>query len=242
MADVSKLARVNYRISGGRRDMLLLYHVTDWASVSSIRREGRMRPGLSGMFGPGIYFAESSHEASRKAHKHGAIIKALVHVGRMLVLDDTNSSLSPSELHNKGFNSVKAVEHLSGVEYIVYNSEDVIAAWDVTSGGESLLFYNGGRSGRCPHDGCCTNRDYFHFLHFQHRALPILSQTSNLTRIGPICGSGCGCTRSDLKHYEEYAHPRNTKAPIQIGIILAFVAASHSQVFLMVSACNISIK
>jgi hypothetical protein len=48
------------------------YHCTNHCAAAQIYAQGAMRPGSSGLFGPGIYFAESPDSARYKAAHDGA--------------------------------------------------------------------------------------------------------------------------------------------------------------------------
>ena len=82
---------------------LELYHETSPEAAASILRSQRMYRGSDGLAGGGIYFAESPSEARRKAHQHGAMLKATVRVGRMKVahvaLRGDTEHVQPNSLH-----------------------------------------------------------------------------------------------------------------------------------------------
>ena len=82
---------------------LELYHETSPEAAASILRSQRMYRGSDGLAGGGIYFAESPSEARRKAHQHGAMLRATVRVGRMKVahvaLRGNTEHVQPNSLH-----------------------------------------------------------------------------------------------------------------------------------------------
>eukprot|EP01084_Bolivina_argentea_P268208 455486_1 len=61
--------------------ILTLYHVTDEKSAESIFKQNKMKCGSKGMFGGGIYFAETPKNAHYKALRTGVLITAKVFVG-----------------------------------------------------------------------------------------------------------------------------------------------------------------
>ena len=73
------------------RKMMTLYHVTDEKSADIIFKQRKMMPGTTGMFGGGIYFAETVRDAQYKAKHQGVLITARVHVGKEHVVNDAKA-------------------------------------------------------------------------------------------------------------------------------------------------------
>lgn len=99
-----------------------LFHATSPESAEMIISEGKMLRGTTGLFGGGIYFAESEGIAIHKAHFNGAIIDAFVNIGRSLICRQSRPGMTYSALTG-GYNcsSVKGVGCVTNPEYVVYN-------------------------------------------------------------------------------------------------------------------------
>jgi hypothetical protein len=91
----------------------ILYHATNRDAYESIMKTKSMILGKKGLFGPGIYFAETEESAQHKSKYDGGvndvIIKAEVDVGTALVLE---SSEGPDESYKEymNFELVKSYE------------------------------------------------------------------------------------------------------------------------------------
>jgi hypothetical protein len=83
--------------------------------------------GQTGSMGGGIYFAESPEATNRKARgeNKGVILKATVSLGNIKHLDVLDNNANFHDLLNEGFDSIKTNYFQSGVEYIVYNFDQV---------------------------------------------------------------------------------------------------------------------
>lgn len=107
----------------------VLYHQTGDDAARSILESNCMRRGERGMFGGGIYFADSPEATESKAHDHGAILKCAVYVGKQLVVH-ARKNFTFSSVTNEGYDSVHAQRAPgflpSGDEYIVYNKDQVL--------------------------------------------------------------------------------------------------------------------
>jgi hypothetical protein len=93
-------------------------------------REAMMRPGTSGMFGGGIYFAETvaiaKHKSASECRDNSVIVTATLDLGKVLVLEGPCQSLTKEELLEQGFNSVKGRSSpKANWEYVVYDSSQV---------------------------------------------------------------------------------------------------------------------
>jgi hypothetical protein len=107
-----------------------LFHCTNSSAYAAIISQGQMRPGPSGMFGAGIYFADSESAARHKCQHHDsrddAIIIATVDMGRALRLEAPDNSMNLSRLRSLGCNSIKGRRsRQADWEYVVYESNRV---------------------------------------------------------------------------------------------------------------------
>eukprot|EP01083_Nonionella_stella_P090563 252985_1 len=112
---------------------MILYHVTDRHSAKSIHHNNLMIRGESGLFGGGIYFAETIDVAMHKAHHEGYVITAEVMIGNEFTLygyDHRYHFLTFTELWNMGYDSVHApngagLSLLGECERVVYNCDQI---------------------------------------------------------------------------------------------------------------------
>jgi hypothetical protein len=117
------------------------YHTTSRNAALSIYREGRMRHGKVGMFGSGIYFADSNKMAQYKSiHSKGkdaVIIIATVDFGIAVVLEHPDYSMTWQGRVCLNVQSVKGCSNRGySWEYIVDRSEQVQAMLFSTPSGE----------------------------------------------------------------------------------------------------------
>jgi hypothetical protein len=106
-----------------------LYHATSKVNGDSIKSSGVMRCGEKGMFGAGIYFADSEQLARHKSQFDGnvgdAIVVADVDMGTSLEALRPNSSLNQYYISPHGCQSVHGHVPGRGEEFIVYESSRV---------------------------------------------------------------------------------------------------------------------
>jgi hypothetical protein len=118
-----------YDVEGHRGRRWTLFHMTDEDAARSIARSQAFRPGTSGMFGAGIYFAQSGSDCKGKAHKVGAVLRAKVALGRSLVCKSAQTRLDARTLAGYGCQSVKGTAPaVSRDEYAVFDPEQVTDA------------------------------------------------------------------------------------------------------------------
>jgi hypothetical protein len=114
--------------TGNWSNMKTLYHCTNQDSARSILSNMEFRPGKSGMFGPGIYFAATPRKAKHKAmmdgNGHAVTIAAEVFLGFMLQVPSARHSLTKEEVYSYGCHSVHGLAN-SGDEYIVFTSDNI---------------------------------------------------------------------------------------------------------------------
>jgi len=104
-----------------------LFHQTDEETAEIILSSQEMKPGSKGLAGGGIYFATSEELTGHKAHAHGVILRAYVHLGKILTLDaDGDTKMTRNKLQRLGYDSVCIARKVSsGQEYVVYDSDQV---------------------------------------------------------------------------------------------------------------------
>jgi len=110
--------------------IITLYHVTDQKAADAIAKSQRMIRGSAGMFGGGIYFAESVKSANYKSeHKGGWVITARVLVGKEHVVSGaSDGTFDFRKLQQMKCDSVWAPKG-SG-RYGGGESERVVYNWD----------------------------------------------------------------------------------------------------------------
>ena len=117
--------RQHHEVSGGKDRIVRLVHITDPEAARAIVDSMQMRPGSKGMFGAGIYFAESVKVAGFKALHKGAVIHADVLLGYSLVCRQANHGLTYEYVHDQcGCNSVEGWGKVYP-EYVVYRWNQV---------------------------------------------------------------------------------------------------------------------
>mmetsp|Transcript_8322 Transcript_8322/g.20333 ORF Transcript_8322/g.20333 Transcript_8322/m.20333 type:complete len:250 (+) Transcript_8322:84-833(+) len=103
----------------------VLYHQTGHTAAMAIKASGKMRRGLSGMAGPGIYFAETPQHTNEKARGgSGYMVTARVYLGNSKHVYDPCHETYTS-LKAVGYDSVTIQGRRTGTEYVVYNWDQV---------------------------------------------------------------------------------------------------------------------
>jgi hypothetical protein len=111
-------------------EKLVLYHATNREAAIAIARTRQMQPGMGGLFGPGIYFAETP-EIARFKSQHGngsawAMVTAEVDLGVPLIITGENQTMDLKILRTMGRDSVIGKRHArSALEFVVYESSRV---------------------------------------------------------------------------------------------------------------------
>lgn len=121
---------------------MTLYHQTDRAATNGILQTQRFLRGKGGLAGGGIYFAKTAQETQRKALHTGVMLKADVSLGRIKDIQRGDSSITHFKLKKEGYDSVCIQGRASGLEYVVYNYDQVRNIREAASG-----------------DGACTDED-----------------------------------------------------------------------------------
>jgi hypothetical protein len=114
----------------------VLYHQTSPEAAAAILASGKMRCGVNGSLGGGIYFAKTVAETHAKTRHPGPILECRVRLGNVLELDHPDPGITFSELANDRFDSVKGTFFPTGDEYVVYNSDQVMSIRMVDEEGE----------------------------------------------------------------------------------------------------------
>eukprot|EP01084_Bolivina_argentea_P018938 35233_1 len=110
------------------KKIMTLYHITDPNAANSIFSDHKMKRGGGGMFGGGIYFAESVSDAKYKALHHGNLITAKVFVGKEHTVQDASGGhFTFRKLQSMGYDSVYAPNGSGGgnPERVIYNFDQV---------------------------------------------------------------------------------------------------------------------
>merc|ERR1712176_1450337 len=121
--------RRNQPVHGESHQIMTLYHVTSRESGRKIRESNKMIRGSQGMFGGGIYFAETPKDANYKAEHKGMLVTCKVYIGKCYRVEDSNGGkFTFTSLHKLGYDSVWAPNG-SGkgkCERVVYNWDQVV--------------------------------------------------------------------------------------------------------------------
>ena len=115
--------RLKHEVEGYKGRIVHLFHVTSAEAAKLIVNSLMMIPGSKGLFGAGIYFAETYEIAeTRKALHHGACIEADVMLGFSLVCRQKMYDMNYETLRKTyGCHSVKGDKGaVNFVEYVVY--------------------------------------------------------------------------------------------------------------------------
>ena len=114
-----------------RSNSMTLYHQTSPDVARKILTSQKMRRGKGGLAGGGIYFATSPSDTENKAHRHGTILAAEVHLGKVMRVDPNGESgITFTKLSKKGYDSV-LIPRSGGAEYVVYNYDQVTSIREV---------------------------------------------------------------------------------------------------------------
>jgi len=116
-----------------RSNSMTLYHQTSPDVARKILTSQKMRRGKGGLAGGGIYFATSPSDTENKAHRHGTILAAEVHLGKVMRVDPNGESgITFTKLSKKGYDSV-LIPRSGGAEYVVYNYDQVTSIHEVAT-------------------------------------------------------------------------------------------------------------
>lgn len=110
-----------------------LIHQTDKQAAEAIIQSQHMKPGVGGLYGPGIYFANTIEACDAKALRKGVYIIADVYLGKTLSLSkdeaikmklnkDPNVS---KNIESQGFTAICGHKQPTGREFIVFDPERV---------------------------------------------------------------------------------------------------------------------
>lgn len=107
---------------------MVLIHQTSQAAADIIIRTQEMKPGASGLFGPGIYFANTIEAAQIKAHQKGVFLIAEVFLGKTKSIsrvDVDAGNFNLAAIKAQGYTAIIGYRVRSGREIIVFDSKRV---------------------------------------------------------------------------------------------------------------------
>lgn len=119
---ILEMFRRAFKIGTDDLGCVTLYHATSLEIAFKIMCEG-FRPGSKGLFGAGIYFADSKAAAAYKsAHSNDAFVVAQVYMGKALIVEGPRYTLNEAQILELGCDSVKGRKTSnSDWEYVVYH-------------------------------------------------------------------------------------------------------------------------
>lgn len=109
-------------------DVYTLFHQTDLTSAEQIILTQTMRPGTSGLFGPGIYFANTIEATDHKCRRTGVYLIADVDLGKIIKITKkqvTSHQIDPSKIPSQGYDSIEGRRLKTGREYVVFDPNRV---------------------------------------------------------------------------------------------------------------------
>lgn len=121
--------RRNQPVHGQNNDIMILYHVTNPENGQKIKQSNRMQRSKQGVFGGGIYFAETAQDANYKAKHRGILVTCRVYVGKCLEVNNTNAGkFTFTSLYKKGYDSIWAPNGgVNGTpDRVIYNWDQVV--------------------------------------------------------------------------------------------------------------------
>lgn len=105
-----------------------LIHQTDKAAAEAIVKSQKMIPGTGGLYGGGIYFANTIEACDGKALRKGVYLIADVYLGRTKAFEKkevVKKPLNPQKILSDGYHSVVGIKMATGREFVVYDPERV---------------------------------------------------------------------------------------------------------------------
>lgn len=107
---------------------LSLIHQTDQECAEKIISSQKMLPGAAGLYGAGIYFANSIEATDLKAHRRGVYLIADVYLGKYAKIskqEALSGNFSTQKLQNDGYTSIIGYKMPTGREIIVFDPKRV---------------------------------------------------------------------------------------------------------------------
>lgn len=107
---------------------LSLIHQTDLNSAEQIISTQIMIPSASGLYGPGIYFANTIEAANLKSHRKGVFLIADVYPGKNKKVskkDVLSGNFNAQQVRAEGYTSIYGYHMPTGREVIVFDSSRV---------------------------------------------------------------------------------------------------------------------
>ncbi|KAK8836816.1 hypothetical protein M9Y10_037339 [Tritrichomonas musculus] len=105
-----------------------LIHQTDLACAEQIISTQTMRPGAAGLYGPGIYFANTIEATNLKAHRRGVYLIADVYLGKVKHVtknEATSGNFNVQQIQAEGYTSIFGYKMPTGREIIVFDPNRV---------------------------------------------------------------------------------------------------------------------
>lgn len=105
-----------------------LIHQTDVRSAEAIVRSQRFNPGTGGLYGGGIYFANTIEACDGKALHKGVYLIADVYLGRTKAFTKSEvvkNKVDPQKILSDGYHSVVGTKMKTGREFVVYDPDRV---------------------------------------------------------------------------------------------------------------------
>jgi hypothetical protein len=119
--------------------VMRVYHATNLEAGLSIMRDRTMKPGVAGLFGAGIYFAEKPEFAIGKAAGDGSqrgaivIVTVLADFGHALQIEGTAYGMTGAILKGRGCQSLVGRSGSQAPwEYVLYDASRITALEDFT--------------------------------------------------------------------------------------------------------------
>lgn len=105
-----------------------LIHQTDKAAAEAIVKSQKMIPGTGGLYGGGIYFANTIEACDGKALRKGVYLMADVYLGRTKAFkkaDVIKNPVDPQKILSDGYHSVVGTKMATGREFVIYDPDRV---------------------------------------------------------------------------------------------------------------------
>lgn len=113
---------------GYKHKRLSLIHQTDLACAEQIISSQKMLPGAKGLYGAGIYFANTIEATDLKAHKRGVYLIADVYLGKYTKIskqEALSGHFNVQKIQSDGYTSIFGYKMPTGREIIVFDPERV---------------------------------------------------------------------------------------------------------------------
>ena len=104
------------------------FHGTGEAGIEGITKNGFRMPDHAGMYGRGIYFATDSSKSARYSTGSNKLLLCDVLLGKSMVVNQSNGSLTGDYIRQRGFDSVFAPRGTAVLndEFIIFNPDQAL--------------------------------------------------------------------------------------------------------------------